>query len=180
MQQMREVKVSNASGYTPQTLIIQRGDSVIWLNTESVASGIQHRPVPDDSTLTWVASNIPPDSPSPQANFAAVGDFPYHDGVNPALKAKIVVAQGVVIGQNGDATAFVPASVSIKKGQSVTWANETPMPLQPTPDTGAAWFNQPIASGAISAPVRFDTAGTFPYHCIVPGKPNVKGTIKVS
>lgn len=180
MQQMRKVRVTNAAGYVPQNLVIQSGDSVLWFNAETVESKIEHRPVPDDAGQVWVEKNIPPDSPSSQANFSALGEFTYHDAVNPSLKAGIVVARGVIIGRNGDVTVFAPANVSIKKGQSVTWANETPIALLVKPDNGSVWFRSPIASGEISGPVKFDTAGTFPYRCVVAGRPDATGTITVA
>jgi plastocyanin len=179
MQQMRRVTVSNAGGYDPRNLVVQDTDSVIWINTETVASGIEHRPVPEDTKQVWVENNIPPNSPSPQANFSTLGSFPYHDATNSALTAVVVVTKGVVIGQNGDITAFAPANISIAKGQSVTWANETPAPLLPKPDSGPAWFSQPIASGEVSAPVTFPTPGTITYRCTVPGKPDAVGKITV-
>ena len=165
MQQTRRVTVSNAAGYDPNKLVIQDTDSVIWINTEAAGSGIEHRPVPEDTKQTWVANNIPPNSPSTQANFSTLGSFPYHDAVNSALKAELVVTKGVVIGQNGDVTAVVPANINLKLGQSVTWANETAAPQTPTPDAGGPWFYQPIASGAISGPITFNSAATITYRC---------------
>ncbi len=96
----------------------------------------------------------------------------------------MLLAQGC--GDAGGATvtlkdlSFEPATVTIRKGQSVTWKNEdrrirqimsgappvmTDQFMSPEIDTGESWT------------FAFDTAGEFPYHDMK--IPNQLGTVIV-
>ncbi len=72
---------------------------------------------------------------------------------------------------------FTPNPIQIKVGDSVTWMNSGSITHTSTSDTGA-WDTGPIASGATSSAVSFNTAGTFAYHCSI--HPSMTGTVIVS
>lgn len=59
--------------------------------------------------------------------------------------------------------AFSPATITIKKGESVTWTNGDSAPHTATEDAGA-FDSGSLATGAKYSK-SFDAAGTFTYHC---------------
>ena len=61
--------------------------------------------------------------------------------------------------------AFSPPSVTVKVGDTVTWANSDAQGHTATADNGA-WDTGRI-SGNSSKSVRLTTAGTFTYHCAI-------------
>jgi plastocyanin len=71
--------------------------------------------------------------------------------------------------------AFVPDSLTIAKGTTVTWINQQSVGHTVTSDTGA-FESATIASGG-SFDFTFDTAGTYTYHCSI--HPSMTGTIIV-
>jgi LPXTG-motif cell wall-anchored protein len=58
---------------------------------------------------------------------------------------------------------FVPATVRIHVGESVTWTNNGTVPHTSTADKGL-WDSGPLNPGQSFA-FTFKSAGTFPYHC---------------
>ncbi len=71
--------------------------------------------------------------------------------------------------------AFGPASMTVKKGTSITWQNYDSAVHTATSDSGA-WDTGDIAQGG-SKSITFNTAGSFPYHCT--HHPMMTGTIIV-
>lgn len=71
--------------------------------------------------------------------------------------------------------AFNPASVKIAVGDSVLWTNKDGATHTATSDSNS-WTTGTLGTGASKA-VKFDTAGTFPYHCGI--HPSMKGTVVV-
>ena len=72
---------------------------------------------------------------------------------------------------------FQPAELTIARGASVTWKNRDSAPHTATADD-MSWNTTRLAGGTDSAPIVFDTAGTFPYFCEV--HPTMTGTIVVT
>ena len=71
--------------------------------------------------------------------------------------------------------AFGPLTLTISKGTTITWQNNDGISHTATSDAGT-WDSGNIPPGG-SKSVTFDTAGTFPYHCIV--HPMMTATIVV-
>ncbi|TSA44946.1 hypothetical protein D4R51_02730 [bacterium] len=71
--------------------------------------------------------------------------------------------------------AFSPASLTIKKGESVTWTNEDSAPHQIASDTNA--FSGNAINKGQTYSFTFNTAGEFDYHCAI--HPSMKGKIIV-
>jgi plastocyanin len=71
--------------------------------------------------------------------------------------------------------SFGPGQLTIVAGDSVTWTNDDSMTHTATADNGA-FDTGSIAPGA-SRTIRFDTAGTFAYHCSI--HPDMTATINV-
>jgi len=72
-------------------------------------------------------------------------------------------------------TSFSPSSLRIPKGTTVTWKNNDGVSHTSTSNTGI-WDTGSIAPGG-SSTTRFDTVGTFGYHCTI--HPMMTGTITV-
>jgi plastocyanin len=72
--------------------------------------------------------------------------------------------------------SFMPQSISIPKGTTITWTNMDTAPHTVTSDTGA------FASGNLQTNdtfrFTFNTPGTFTYHCAI--HPHMKATITVT
>src|SRR4030095_11989873 len=72
-------------------------------------------------------------------------------------------------------SAFSPASITVKKGTTVTWTNEDSVAHTVTPDQESAAFQ---GSGSLSAGESFNqtfnAVGTYTYHCTP--HPHMTGT----
>jgi plastocyanin len=72
--------------------------------------------------------------------------------------------------------AFVPANAVIMRGENVKWTNLDQVIHTSTSDT-AKWDSGDLTHGK-SFEFRFDTTGTFKYHCSY--HVTMKGTIRVT
>ena len=73
-----------------------------------------------------------------------------------------------------DGTAYVPETIVVKKGDTVTWVNKDPFPHTVT---AAGKFDSKSIAANGKWSYRAKTAGEFPYICTL--HPNMKGTLKV-
>jgi plastocyanin len=71
--------------------------------------------------------------------------------------------------------AFVPADVTIKAGESVTWTNEDSVTHDVTADDGG--FQSGNMENGATFTFTFDKAGSYPYYCAL--HPTMTGTITV-
>jgi plastocyanin len=71
---------------------------------------------------------------------------------------------------------YSPDPVHLRAGSSVTWTNNDSAPHTAT-DDAHAWDTGSLAQGQ-SATVRFDTPGTYTYHCTL--HPTMMGRIVVA
>lgn len=69
--------------------------------------------------------------------------------------------------------AFSPSTLTITKGQTVTWTNEDSVAHQIASDT----FNSNLMSNGQTFSFTFDTVGTFNYRCSI--HPTMTGQIIV-
>ena len=63
--------------------------------------------------------------------------------------------------------SFVPDSIAVPAGATVTWVNCEDVGVEPhttTSDTSGVWNSPSLFTGARFSR-RFTAAGTFPYHC---------------
>ncbi len=76
-------------------------------------------------------------------------------------------------------SGFAFSSLTVAVGSNVTWTNADSAAHTATADSSSAfqWDTGNIAPGATSAPIQFNQAGTFTYHCSV--HPSMHGTIVV-
>lgn len=71
--------------------------------------------------------------------------------------------------------AFQPSQVKVKRGATVTFANQDGVQHSATADNGS--FDTGLMSNGEKKTVTFNTAGTFTYHC--KAHPGMTGTIIV-
>src|SRR5207249_10262495 len=71
--------------------------------------------------------------------------------------------------------AFSPAILTVYQDTTVRWTNMDTAPHTSTSDTGI-WDSGTLAQGQTYSR-RFDTVGTFPYHCTV--HPNMMANVVV-
>jgi plastocyanin len=71
--------------------------------------------------------------------------------------------------------AFSPASVTIKKGESVTWTNEDSASHTIVSDSNV--FQSGSLANGQTFSFTFNTAGQFPYHCSI--HPSMKAMVIV-
>jgi plastocyanin len=91
---------------------------------------------------------------------------------SPSTSAKAPTGKNAVTIQN---FAFSPATITIKKGQSITWTNEDSAGHSATADDNS-WDTTVLSQGQ-SKTLAFSKAGTFTYHCSV--HPDMHGTVIV-
>lgn len=71
--------------------------------------------------------------------------------------------------------AYTPATVTVKKGTTVTWTNQDDVKHDVNADNGA--FKSELLDKGESFSYTFNEAGTFKYHCTP--HPNMIGTVIV-
>ena len=69
---------------------------------------------------------------------------------------------------------YEPATLVVKKGDSITWVNKD---IFPHTVTAAGKFDSKSIAANASWSYRANSAGEFPYICTL--HPNMKGTLKV-
>ena len=94
------------------------------------------------------------------------------DGAAPTIAATPVAANAV----NIDNFAFVPATVTVKAGSTVTWTNKDEDPHTVVAD-GGAFRSEALGSGGTYS-FTFPTAGTFDYVCSI--HPFMRGNVVVT
>jgi plastocyanin len=87
----------------------------------------------------------------------------------------------------GDLT-FTPKDVTISVGDSVRWSDESDAPHTVTSDDGREFNSNPNCNPIVSATCmsrgqtfehKFNSAGTFAYHCTIHQQQGMVGTIRV-
>lgn len=104
-----------------------------------------------------------------------------------ALVAACVLAGGLALAACASSSAnevvirdlqFIPATLTVNKGTTVTWKNEDETAHTVSSDTtGTGGFSSKPLNPGDSFTHTFDSAGTFPYHCEI--HPYLKGTVIV-
>ncbi len=74
--------------------------------------------------------------------------------------------------------SFVPNTLTITKGTTITWQNKDSYSHTSTSDTPGLWDTGDIPGGS-SKTTTFNTAGTFHYHCTYHASMGMTGTIIV-
>ena len=83
----------SADAFTPQTVKINKGESVTWVNTDGKPHEVAADPFPSNSQLPSLKTqDALAQNDSYTYTFDQKGTFTYHDPLNPlALKATVIV-----------------------------------------------------------------------------------------
>lgn len=106
----------------------------------------------------------------------AVPAPPTTPATNPAASAPSPTTNQAATAVTIQNFAFSPASLTIKKGETVTWTNKDSAPHQIASDM-AGKFQGPSISNGQTYSFTFNETGSFPYHCAI--HPMMKATITV-
>ena len=138
-----------------------------------VSSQSQPNPVPLQQNI---ATNSNPSVPSNNNNPSSPVEQPTPQTTNPTPATdKPITPSSVSV--NIQNFAFVPSTLSIKKGTKVTWTNNDSVAHTVTSDSGSLLNSGTIQPGA-SFTFTFTNTGSTNYHCAV--HPMMKGNIVVS
>lgn len=74
--------------------------------------------------------------------------------------------------------AFTPASITVKKGTTVTWTNKDGVEHDVVETDGKTGPKSDLLANGKSYSFTYDTVGTFAYHCSV--HPSMTGTVIVT
>jgi plastocyanin len=74
--------------------------------------------------------------------------------------------------------AYVPGSLTVKRGQTITMYNDDVVAHTIADDVAGGWISQQLKAGSGTISLVFDTPGTFQFHCSI--HPNMKGKIVVT
>jgi plastocyanin len=155
------------TGFHPAAVTVPAGDTVTWTNNDTA----RHQIVADNGSFS---SPVLAANQSYSHLFRAGGTFAYHDGLHPALTATIAVVppRTVWVTRGG----FVPATISVKAGQSIRWVNRTAANHQIVADDSS--FSSPVLARNNAYSHVFANAGAFRYHDGL--QPSVAGTVVVA
>lgn len=84
------VEIGN-DGFSPATLTVPRGTSVIFVNKSGRSVDIASNPHPVHTNLKELRSNTLQDGASFSFTFDRAGSWGYHDHLRPSVTAKVVV-----------------------------------------------------------------------------------------
>lgn len=94
-----------------------------------------------------------------------------------SASAPSAAAGGGVVDVRMKNTAFKPAQVKAKVGQTVKWTNEDAFAHNVKADAGESFKSQNFTQGGTYS-YKLDKAGTISYECTI--HPGMKGTITVT
>ncbi len=123
----------------------------------------QGSPVPTQSPSN-LPTSLPTQSPTPTVSPDVT--------MKPPTPAPASTTHTVTI----QSFAFSPSSVTIKKGDTVVWTNNDSVGHTVTGDNGGSASPTISPNGTYS--FKFNTIGTFNYHCSI--HPSMTGTVTVT
>jgi plastocyanin len=99
---------------------------------------------------------------------------PYGSPVSPISPTPVNVPPNTVL-MSG--MAFIPATITVSVGTTITWSNNDAFAHTSTSNTGV-WDSGNIAGGG-SATFKFTTPGTYQYQCTYHAAMGMRGTVIV-
>jgi YVTN family beta-propeller protein len=153
-------------------LVVSQGPGELWLLDPASDTSIDTIKVGDmphwiavtaDGQTAYVTNELSNDvsvvdlTSDSVASTVPIGNAPrkivVQSGATEAGTAAVTIAQ----------FAFSPVTLTVVKGQSVTWTNSDPVEHTTTTDM-PGWDSGPLPPGATFT-TTFDTPGTYAYHC---------------
>ncbi len=89
-QAIHEVTLT-ASGFSPATINVNKGDTVAWINKSGKNATVNSDPHPTHNLYPFLNLGQFPNSYTVQTVFKTPGTFTYHNHLNPSEKGTIVV-----------------------------------------------------------------------------------------
>lgn len=80
-----------SDGFVPATLVVKRGTTIIWTNTDTALHQIQANPHPTGASLPSLKSELLNAQQTYEYIAGTTGTFHYHDHVNPTSNGVIEV-----------------------------------------------------------------------------------------
>ena len=155
-----------STGFHPSSVTVAAGDNVTWTNNDA----LRHQVVANNGSFS---SPVLSAKQSYSHAFRTGGTFGYHDGLHPALRARVAVVPPRTVWIMGD--GFLPSTIVIRTGQAVTWVNRTSANQQVIADD-ASFTSSVLARGGVFSHT-FASAGTFGYRDGL--QPTLKGNVVV-
>lgn len=91
---------------------------------------------------------------------------PAKSGSTPKQTDQVSPHEGQAKAISIQGSSFQPATITVKKGTTVTWTNQDSVSHTVTnDDSGASGPNSGLLGQGQKYSFTFDTAGTFMYHC---------------
>ena len=150
--------------FSPSSITVVAGTTITWTNKDAVSH-----------TVTSDAGLFDSGSISSKGTysytFSTPGTYQYHCSIHTLMTSKVIVTSTPVasVAVSIENMSFVPATITVAAGTTITWTNNDSMPHTVTSDTGLFDSGTISGSGAYGAggsySYTFITAGTFPYHC---------------
>ena len=163
--------------FTPITLTVISGTTILWTNKDVIS-----HTVTSDAGLFDSGTLKSGDTFS--YTFSAAGPYTYHCSIHSTMVGSVIVSTTPVSNSIVSISnmSFVPSTVTISAGSSVTWVNNDSMDHTVTSDTALFDSGTISAAGTSGAggtfTYTFNTPGTYPYHCAI--HPGMTGTIVVN
>jgi plastocyanin len=172
------VQVSAITGYSPSSVTVATGTTVVWKNTDAFDyPGLRgtHQIAFDDGSFT--SPLIGPNG-SFAMRFLKPGTFAYHCTVHPVTMKGSVAATGAEVKPpaaekdvsitednptNPPSWGFKPADLTVETGTTITWRNTGGQAHTVTADD-SSFDSGSLAAGA-TFKRTFDKPGVFRYHC---------------
>jgi len=152
--------------FNPSTITVAIGTTITWTNKDTIAHTIT-----SDSSL--FNSGSVSSGGTYTYKFLSAGTFSYHCTIHPLMTAKVVVTAAPVTNAavSIENMSFVPATITVSAGTTITWTNNDSVAHTVTSDSGLFDSSSISASGYYSSggtfSHTFQTKGTYLYHCSI-------------
>ncbi len=83
--------IVDKDGFSPQTLTVKKGDTVVWINQSGGAVTVNSDPHPTHNKNRFLNRGEFASGSSVQVTFVAAGTYGYHNHFNPSQKGTIIV-----------------------------------------------------------------------------------------
>ena len=87
----RKEVIAEKNGFSPQTLTIKKGDTVLWINKSGKNVTVNSDSHPTHNLYKFLNKGEFASGSSVQVTFEQEGTFTYHNHLNPSQKGTIVV-----------------------------------------------------------------------------------------
>ncbi len=154
------------TGFNPSDATVSAGGRVTWTNNDAT----NHQIVANDGSFS---SPVLAPKQSYSHTFASTGSNPYHDAIDPTLKATVTVVAGGQVSITKD--GFTPAETIVNAAGTVTWTNKDTANHQVVGNGGG--FSSPVLATGQSYTHTFLLPGTHAYHDGL--QPSSKGSVVV-